>query len=164
MAKHTVVRTDLMAGTDVNAALCSIRFYSSSNPADVDNGVIVELKELDKGEREIMKAEAATAESKLVNCAIVATPEVMYDERLQNLDNFYNEAGKPARAYLLKEGDIFSVTETGFDGAAPSVGGNVGIGAGGKMNSTGSEIGKCIAIEKTGRYTYYTVRVTGSLV
>lgn len=163
MAKHTVVRTDLMAGTDVNAALCSVRFYKSSNPADVDNGVIVELKELDKGEREIMKAEAATSASKLVNCAIIATPEVMYDERLQNLDDFYNEAGKPARAYLLKEGDIFSVTENGFEGSAPSVGGNVGIGAGGKMNSTGSEIGKCIAIEKTGRYTYYTVRVTGSL-
>lgn len=47
----------------------------------MENGVIVKLQGYEDGEREVMKAVAASAGDDLNDCAIVAAPEVMYDER-----------------------------------------------------------------------------------
>ncbi len=59
-----------------------LRFYDASgNKAEVENGVIVKLQGYEDGEREVMKAVAASAGDDLNDCAIVAAPEVMYDER-----------------------------------------------------------------------------------
>ena len=101
MAKYCVIRTDLMAGTKNPDQLVSVRYYADEAVAEVENGVIVELKGYEDGQREVMKAVAATAESNLADCAVIAAPEVMYDERKKNLDEFINEAGKAVRGYTL---------------------------------------------------------------
>lgn len=158
--KYCVIRTDLMQGTDVGANLCSLRFYKNDNPAEVENGVIVKLEKLEDGEREVYKAVAASSSDSLVDCAIVAAPEVMYDERKKNLDEFVNEAGKAVRGYIPHAGNVFAVTAEGFvGGAAPSAGAEVGIGAEGKIDASGTGLGKCIAVETAGRYTYYVIKI-----
>ena len=161
MAKYCVIRTDLMAGTDVNAGLCSLRFYDANGEvAEVENGVIVQLQGLEEGEREVHKAIAATAGADLNECAIVAGVEVMYDERKKNLDEFINEAGKAVRGYIPHARNIFSVTAEGFvDGAVPAKDAEVGIGANGKIDASGTGLGKCIDIETVGRYTYYAIQI-----
>lgn len=163
---HTVIRTDLMSGTDVCADLVSLRVYdsetvASANPIAVDNGTIVELHALEDGQREVYFATLATASSDISECAIVATPEVMYDPLKKNLDEFENGAGAICRGYIPRSRNVFSVTKEGFvGGTAPSaVGASVGLGANGKINASGSGLGTVIAIETAGRYTYYAIRL-----
>ena len=102
----------------------------------------------------------------LEDIVLVATPEVMYDERLHNLDDFINEAGNICRAYHLRKGDIFSVTKEALAGAAsPEVGNIVELKADTKLNVVASltanstQVGKIIAIDVVGRYTYYVILV-----
>lgn len=161
MAKYCVIRTDLMSGTIQSADLVSLRFYDSAgNVAEVENGVIVELEGYEDGQREVMKAKAATSSSALNDCAIVAAPEVMYDERKKNLDEFINEAGQAVRGYIPRSRNLFSVTAEGFvGGAVPTKGAQVGIGEGGKIDAAGAGLGECVAIETAGRYTYYTIEI-----
>ena len=160
MAKYCVVRTDLMSGVKQPADLVSLRFYADEKTAEVENGVIVELKGFEDGQREVMKAVAATADSDMADCAVVAAPEVMYDERKKNLDEYINEAGKAVRGYRLLDRNMFSLTAEGFvDGAAPAKGGKVGIGANGKLDSAKTGFGECVHIETAGRYTYYTIKI-----
>ena len=107
--KYCVVRTDRMYGTDVAPGLRSLRFYADGQVAEVENGVIAHLEGLEEGQREVHKAVAATAGADLTECVLIAAPEVMYDERLRNLDDFINEAGKAVRGYILHCNDEFSV-------------------------------------------------------
>lgn len=160
--KYCVIRTDLLSGTNQPADLVSFRFYDDSdNQAEVENGVIVELGDYEADNREIMKAKAATAGSDLDKCAIAAGVEVMYDERKKNLDEYVNEAGKAVRGYIPRTRNIFSLTAEGFvGGTAPAKGGKVGIGDGGKLDASAEGFGECVRIEKSGRYTYYVIRVT----
>lgn len=160
--KYCVVRTDLLSGTKQPADLVSFRFYNGEDKqAEVENGVIVELGEYEDDNREIMKAKAATASSDLDKCAIAAAPEVMYDERKKNLYEYINEAGKAIRGYIPRTRNICSWTTEGFvGGTVPAKGGKVGIGAGGKLDAAGSGFGECVRIEKSGRYTYYVIRIT----
>ena len=160
MAKYAVIRTDLMHGTKNGDALVSLRYYADEAVAEVENGVIVELKGSEAGEREVMKAVAATAESNLADCAVIAAPEVMYDERKKNLDEFINEAGKAVRGYRLPDRNMFALTAEGFAGAAPALNGKVGIGANGKLDAAKTGFGECVHIETAGRYTYYTIKIT----
>jgi len=90
----------------------------------------------------------------------------MYDERKRNLDEFINEAGRACRGYRLHKGDIFSVTKDALDGvAAPAIGNVVELKAGTKLNVAASatagstQVGKIIAIDVVGRYTYYVILV-----
>lgn len=158
---YTVIRTDLMSGTKQPADLVSMRFYSTGDkPAEVENGVIVKLQGYEDGQREVMKAVAASAESDLNECAVVAGVEVMYDERKKNLDEYINEAGKAVRGYILRSRNIFSVTKEGFvGGTVPAKGAEVGIGTNGKIDASGTGLGKCIAIDIAGRYTYYVIQI-----
>lgn len=159
---YTVIRTDLMSGTIQSADLVSLRFYDSqSKQAEVENGVIVKLTGYEDGQREVMKAVAATSTDDLNDCAIVAGVEVMYDERKRNLDEYINEAGQIVRGYIPRSRNMFSVTKEGFvGGTVPSaVGTAVGIGTGGKIDAAGTGLGTCVAIETAGRYTYYTIRI-----
>lgn len=159
--KYCVIRTDLMSGVRQSADLVSLRFYNAEGKvAEVENGVIVELKGYEEGQREVMKAVAATSASDLNDCAIVAGVEVMYDERKHNLDEFINEAGKATRGYIPRSRNLFSVTKEGFvGGIVPTVEAEVGIGEGGKIDADGTGLGKCVHIEIAGRYTYYTIEV-----
>lgn len=158
---YTVIRTDLMSGTKQPADLVSLRFYDASGEvADVENGVIVKLQGYEDGQREVMKAIAATAGADLNECAIVAGVEVMYDERKKNLDEFINEAGKATRGYIPRSRNMFSVTKEGFvGGTVPKKGDAVGIGTGGKIDAAGTGLGECVDIEVVGRYTYYTIKI-----
>lgn len=159
---YTVIRTDLLSGTDVAADLVSLRVYDAEGKQiAVENGTIVELKGYEEGQREVMKAVLATASSKVEDCAIVASEEVMYDERKKNLDEFVNEAGAICRGYIPRSRNIYSITKEGFVGAtAPTeVGAEVGLGADGKLNAAGTGYGTVMAIEIAGRYTYYVIKI-----
>lgn len=158
--KYAVIRTDLMSGTKQPADLVSLRFYANDEPAEVENGVIVHLEGYEDGEREVMKAVAATAGADLNECAIVAGVEVMYDERKKNLDEYINEAGKAVRGYIPRSRNIFSVTPEGFvGGTVPTKGQTVGIGADGKIAAGGTGLGECVDIEVVGRHTYYAIKI-----
>lgn len=159
--KYCVIRTDLMSGTDQRADLVSLRFYDADgNVAEVENGVIAKLEGYEEGQREVMKAVAAAADSDLNECAIIAGVEVMHDERKRDLSEYINEAGKIVRGYIPRSRNMFSVTAEGFvNGAVPSVGAEVGIGEGGKIDAAGSGLGTCEAIEMAGKYTYYVIKI-----
>lgn len=158
---YCVIRTDLMSGTNQPADLVSLRFYDTGdNQAEVENGVIVKLEGYEDGEREVMKAVAASAGADLNECAIVAGVEVMYDERKKNLDEYINEAGKAVRGYIPRSRNIFSVTKEGFvGGVVPTKGAEVGIGANGKIDAAGTGLGVCVDIDVAGRYTYYAIKI-----
>lgn len=158
---YAVIRTDLLSGTHQVADLVSLRFYDAEGKqAEVENGTIVKLEGYEDGQREVMKAVAASASDKLNDCAIVAGVEVMYDERKKNLDEYINEAGKAIRGYIPRSRNIFSVTKEAFvNGTAPTKGATVGIGANGKINATGTGLGTCVDVEVAGRYTYYVIKI-----
>lgn len=157
---YTVIRTDLLSGTDVAADLVSLRVYDADdNPIAVENGTIVELKGYEDGQREVMKAVLASADSKMADCAIVASEEVPYDERKKNLDEFINEAGAICRGYIPRSRNIYSITKEGFvGGTTPGKDATVAIGADGKL-TTGAGFGSVMAIETAGRYTYYVIKI-----
>jgi hypothetical protein len=163
---NTVFRSDLLSGTKQEADLVSVRVYDAAGttPIAVENGVIVEIVGYEDGQREVLKAKLATAASALIDCAIVAGVEGMYDERKKNLDEYINEAGAIPRAYIPRSRNLFSVTAPGFvGGAVPAVGGALELGAGGKIKAggtgSGTALGSCVAIETEGRYTYYTIKI-----
>ncbi len=165
---YGVVRTDKLMGTDVRSMLESVKYMGAGSTATaIDNGNVVKLDgSLMTGEREIKKGVTPAANDALDAIVLVASPEVMYDERKRNLDEFQNEAGKVCRGYHLHSGDIFSVTKDALDGAAtPSVGNVVELKAGIKLNVAASAtsgstvVGKIIAVDVVGRYTYYVIQV-----
>ena len=166
---HGVVRTDKLYGTDNRSGMVSVRYQPSNVKTDIDNGNVVLLGALETGSREVYVGATPAADSVLTDVALVASPEVMYDERKKNLDEFYNEAGKIVRGYRLHTGDIFSVTKDALDGAAnPAIGDVVELKAGTKLNvvaaATGATsgstvVGKVIDKNVVGRYTYYAIQV-----
>lgn len=158
---YCVIRTDLVSGTKQPADLVSLRFYNAEGEkAEVENGVIVHLQGYEEGEREVRKAVAASAGADLNECAIIAAPEVMYDERLKNLEDFINEKGKAVRGYIPRSRNTFSFTKEGFvNGAVPTVDAEVGIGENGKIDAAGTGLGKCVHIEQVGRYTFYAIEI-----
>ena len=180
---HGVVRTDNMYGVDVRAGLVSVKYIVTTGagteqspyvhtPTAIDNGNVLLLGGLMDGEREIFKGSAPAANSALTDVVLVASPEVMYDERLRNLDDFYNVAGKACRGYRLHKWDIFSVTADALafntdEDTDGKVGSIVELKADTKLNvKTGSAtsgstvVGKIIAKDVVGRYTYYVIQVT----
>ena len=177
---YGVVRTDLMYATDVRSGLVSIKHITTSGSGTtespyvdtenaIENGCVLKVGELIDGEREIFKGAAPAANDDLKDIVLIASPEVMYDERKRNLDEFINEAGKACRGYRLHKGDIFSVTKDALEGAsAPAVGDIVELKAGTKLNvaaaGTGATegstvVGRIIAVDVVGRYTYYAILV-----
>lgn len=165
---YGVVRTDRLMGTDVRSMLESVKYMGAGSTATaIDNGNVVKLDgSLMTGEREIKKGVTPAANDALDAIVLIASPEVMYDERKRNLDEFQNEAGKVCRGYHLHSGDIFSVTKDALDGAAtPAVGNVVELKAGIKLNVAASAtsgstvVGKIIAVDVVGRYTYYVIQV-----
>lgn len=174
MAKHGVVRTDKLMGTDVRSMLVSLNYVvvNGNNVTEtaIDNGNVVKLGNLKEGEREIYIATAPAANDSIANIVLVASPEVMYDERLKDLTDYYNEAGKNVRGYKLHSGDIFSLTKEALDGTTGengtlAVGSIIELKAGTMLKAvtsatTGSTaIGKIIAIDVVGPYTYYVIQV-----
>lgn len=161
---HGVVRTDNMFATNASAGLYSVRFYDGDAEAAIDNGCVVKLDSLLPGERELYKGVAPAADTALNDVVLLAAPEVMYDERLRNLTDFYNEAGTDIRGYTLHSGDIFSITNTVVDGTA-AVGSAVELQASTRLKvvptatSGSTKVGTVIALETVGSLNYVVVRV-----
>lgn len=163
---HGVVRTDKLFGTDNRTGIVSVEYFVSTTATDIDNGNVLALGDLIDGEREIYKAGTPAANTALEDIVLIATPEVNYCATDYAVDKFYNKAGKPARGYFLTHKAIFSVTKDALDGkATPAVDDIVELKAGTKLNVVGSAtastttVGKIIAIETVGRFTYYVIQV-----
>lgn len=170
---HAVVRTDRLFGTDNRAGLISIKYFVTESETKVetaiDNGHILKVGALLSGEREVFEGSTPAANDSLADVVLIASPEVMYDERLRDLDDYYNVAGKICRGYRLHSGDVFSVTKEALAGAsAPAVGDIVELKADTKLNivaaasgatSGSTVVGSIIAIDVVGRYTYYAILV-----
>lgn len=165
MATHAVVRTDNMTGTDVRSQLVSLRYMGANGktPTEIDNGNVLKIGALLDSQREIYEGIDVAKDTAAQDVVLVATVEVMYDERKKNLDEFVNEAGGNLRGYRLHHGDTFSVTAEALTGDF-TVGNTVELAAGTKLNvvktATGATvIGTLIAKEISGRYTYYVIKV-----
>ena len=163
---YGVVRTDNMTGTDVRAELVSVRYQPSDTKTAIENGNVVKIGDLETGSREVYKGLTPAANNNIKDIVLVASPEVMYDERKRDLDEFINEAGTIARGYHLHTNDIFSVTIDALDGnSEPAVGDVVELKAGTKLNVVDSltngstKVGDIIDINIVGKYTYYAIKV-----
>ena len=165
-----VVRTDLMFGTEVGSGLASVKYMGADGQTEteIQNGSVLKLGGLMTGEREVYVGGAVAANDEVKDVVLVASPEVAYDERKRNLDQYINEAGKIVRGYHFHTNDVFSVTKDVLDGkASPAVNDIVEFKAGTKLNVAGTSatsgstvLGKIIAVDNVGRYTYYAIRVT----
>lgn len=113
---YAIVRTDLMSGTTQPADLVSLRYQISNVDAPIENGNIVKVGKLLDGERNIFVATAPEKDTDLNDLALVASPEVLADERKKGLGEFRNEAGDNSRGYLLRSKNIFSVTKEAVTG------------------------------------------------
>lgn len=145
--KHCICDSSNLLGSRVPSMHKNVKIS-----VDLDNGCIVELGDLATGEMEALEGKEPTASTPLNKIALIKAPEVMKDERLKSLADFYNKAGAIVRGYMLHDGDQFRMTKEGFDGT-PAVGSIVEAGDGYKMkvvaSATGgsTQIGKIIAVE-----------------
>ena len=164
--KHAVVRLDNMSGTNDGSLLKSVKVYKDTNPVAIDNAQLVVLGAREG--REVYKATAPTATSKVSDLVLIASEELFYDEtRTHYLTEWENEAGSISRGYKLHNGDIFSATAEAFN-EAPTVGKFVGFAADStkiQIQSSADEktFGKIAGSEKTGfgdgAYEYFEVDV-----
>lgn len=168
MAKHAIVRTDNMYGTDVRAGLVSVKFLGEdgSTPAEIDNGHVLKIGELVEGEREVYQGLVPAAGDDLGKIVLVASPEVMYEDGKHSLDNYFNVEGKICRGYHLHTGDTFSVTKEALAGVeAPEVGNAVELAAGTKLSvaaaatDESTQVGRIIAVDIVGPHTFYAIKV-----
>ena len=166
MANYGVVRLDNMSGTTDGTLLRSVRFYDNDKEAAIENGRVVLIGNLLDGQREVRKATAPAATSPLNHIGLVATPELMHDERKRNLTDFINEAGENARVYIPHVGGVFSVTAEALDAAAAIAKGNlVELQDGTKLKvvatatDKSTQVGEIIDIETVGSLTYYVIEV-----
>lgn len=168
MANYAVVRTDNMAGTDVRSMLVSVKYLGADGetPTAIENGNVLKLGNLMEGEREVHIGAAVEANTPINEVVLIATPEMIYDERIRGLENYINAENKICRGYRLHSGDFFSVTKGALVGKAePEVGDVVELAAGTKLNVAASAtantttVGAIHAIETAGKYTFYVIRV-----
>lgn len=166
--KHAVVRTDNMYGTDVRTGLVSTKYMGAdgTTPTEIENGNIVKIGALIDGEREIYIGTDATSTDDIKDIVLIASPEVVYDERMRNLDDYINAKDYTCRGYRLHTGDIFGVTIEALTGSeTPKKGDIVELTNGTKLNvaTTATEgsttVGEIIAIDVVGRYTYYVIEI-----
>ena len=162
---YTICNLDRMSGTEDSTLLVSLKYFNASGKeAELENGAIVEIGDFIDGQREVRKATAPKADTPLSKLALVANPEVTYDEsRHHGLEEYINEAGKVIRGYRFHSNDTFSVTKEAFS-ATPAKGKYATVGASTKMGVSttvsGTVIGKIVDVWTLGADTYYTIQVT----
>ena len=165
---YAIVRTDAMVATDVRSQLVSVKYMGSggSVPTAIENGNILKLGTLVSGEREVYIGGDVAVNDKLESIVLVASPEVIYDEKKRDLGNFINEAGTICRGYHINHGDTFSVTKEALVGSGtPAVGNTVELAAGTKLafvsspTEAATTVGRIIAIDVVGNHTYYAIKV-----
>ena len=158
--KHAVIRTDRLSGTIQSADLVSVKHMVDGVATAIDNGNIVKLNGLMKGEREVFEGVVPAASDRLEDVVVIASVEVMYDETKRDLADYFNEEGKVCRGYYMRSGNIFSVTAEALE-SIPVVGDKVCLGDSTKLQvaGEGTPVGTVIAIDVVGRYTYYVIQV-----
>lgn len=140
MAKHKIVRLDVLSGNRDNSQVKSAMYFKDGEKVAVDNGTFVAIKGLVEGEREIHEVIDVTDADTFVG--VITTPEVIADQRGvgdMDLGNFFNEAGEAVRVHVLHEGDILSIAN-GDNTADFNVGAKL--------------LAKHIQTETVGRYVY----------
>ena len=124
-------------------------------------------KEL-KDNLEVFIGAAPAANTNRDEVVLIAAPEVMYDERLRNLSDYFNVAGKAVRGYRFRSGNMFAVTAEALDGsfnASNAKGKIVELQASTKMKvvasltSGSTQVGTIEAVEVAGPYTYFVIKV-----
>lgn len=163
MAK-AIFRADNCAFTKNPALLKSAKYMGSGSTATViENANFVAIGGLMTGQREVHSATTPIATTTYFG--IVKTPEVEYDEKgYHGLDTFENKVDAVITVGILQKGDIYSATVEAFD-KAPAVGNLIELQAGTKgkvvvtATASSTQVGKVIAIETSGRFTYYVVEV-----
>lgn len=156
---YAVVRTDNLTGTFDGSKLRSVIYHASDKPEAIENGnlVLLDSRMTETTKRDVWKAVVPAGTFVEGKIALIASPEVMYDARKKNLEDFRNEAGEIARAYILEKGDQFAVTKEALEGV-PTVGAEIGVGNGTKL-ALGAGLGVCTAIEVVGSKTFYVITV-----
>jgi hypothetical protein len=107
--KHAVINTDNMRYCDLVSV--KVKERNTEKALSIDNGNIVRVGGLVQNEREIRHATPPLTTDSFNDLAVIATPEVMYDERLNVLEDFYNEEGNVCRGYRFRNNAEFSVTK-----------------------------------------------------
>lgn len=163
MAKHAIVRTDNVFGTDNRTGVVSIEYMGANGttPTEIDNGNVLKVGKLVDGERQIHIGSAPAAGDKIEDVVLIATPEIIYDSEKDYIGNFYNEAGVPARGYRIHSGSIFSVTANALDGT-PAKDQGVEFGGTTKLKvaeHSASSIGSIIEVDTVGGETFYVIEI-----
>lgn len=166
---YGIVRTDRMSGTKQPADLLSAKYLPAGTATAIENGRVVLIGALVAGEREVFTATTPAANSALDSVALVASPELLFDERQHNLDEFRNEAGEIIRCYKFRSGNIFSITAEAIDdntvAAGIAVGSIVELQASTKFSAVAvltaqsTQVGTVIAIDVVGSKTFYVIQV-----
>ena len=128
MSIHAVCET-----TNLRAVHYAERIWDAVADVDIDNGTLGYLDGVQTEGGVIYNFKAGTMEGKTP--VLAHNPEWTEDtsRRInQRKDKFYIEAGIPFRAFTLKEGDEFALSEAGFTGT-PEVDKYVSIDANGKL-------------------------------
>lgn len=119
---HGVVETSRLKATVVGHIYDVLVRDSSNKAIDVDNGVCVKVGAFTGNGLQDRYATIADDDEKV---ALIATPAVVKDAFTNAQaaeDNFFNIAGKLARAYEVVPEDIFGVSATMFSSGTPTVG------------------------------------------
>jgi len=158
---YTIFRSDLMTATKD----ASKHVFFKIVTADVENGNVLKIGKLVTGERNSYTYTTPAVNTPLTSIAILTTPELMADERKKNLNEFINEVGTTARAFMLEKGDVFSVTAAGLTNAATiAVDDIVELAAGTKLKVVASATGLTSGSTKVGTIIgiegdYFRIRV-----
>ncbi|HAH70979.1 MAG TPA: hypothetical protein DCL74_04460 [Succinivibrionaceae bacterium] len=160
---HTVVRTDMLAGT-VNPAFLENGRYKKSNAYEkIDNGSIVMVGALEDGERESHVYSDVPAGTSIDKLVLIAVPEIFKDTSVRkDIRDFEVAAGVVSRGYRLTPGGEFSITADGIDGS-PTKGATVGLAANThklKVSADDTKIGTIADVEVKKFMTFYTIKIT----
>ena len=137
-------------------------------PTEIENGHVVKLGQLMEGEREVYEGSAPAKGDALGDLCLIATPELMYDERKHDLKDFINEAGKICRGYRFHHADTFSLTADAFETSLSEIAvgniielqdGEVKMKVVASATASTTTVGKIIAIEQAGSYLFYVIQV-----
>lgn len=170
---HGVVNVARHEGTINGTAHTQVMVYdtgaNAGNKVDCDNGTLVTLgnyMSLDttiEPNYEVYRGGLSTIKTSrdVKNLVIVASPEMIYDETYHyGLENFYNEAGKPVRAYFLKNNSMLSLSKEAFSNPTDvAVGKYVYLSGTSKLTAGGNEQDsyKIGYIESSYIYDYITM-------
>lgn len=156
-----IVRKDkLLAG--YNGNLESVKVHNESGAKiPTTNGVFVVVEGLLEGEREVKKATLGSLASSELDVLLVHNGEVMADERLYKLEDYFIPVDKVARAYRLFDGDVITLTADLFVGT-PTVGQKLVVHTEGKLGEDSASLAgaKVVfeVIEDCGNELHHTMK------